>query len=455
MRYFYKNKDTDFYNPRLIDNPFIWLLGCLIVFVGCLIAICKGYTLNGLTQYVAIISGILFVGLLTWQLYQAKRHLGKIMHIFSYLLNYGLVAALDTSILNSKSAAAMTNLSYRVIPKIWLWYGGKAYHIKIQKLAGSYNTDLDHVAELVSSTLGDRYAVTSKSIDMSGSWYEITCSRVDENLRFVPKTVTDLKVKPHTIKLMNSLTIPLNKIPHVAVFGLTGSRKSTVLMAILAEVIGEADCYFLDGKAEFQPLKAFMPQDHFATDPEDVTKLLERLLTIGRKRSKLINGMVKKRGVMGLTACDIGLKPVYIFVDEFASIRARYDKPRELEKLMLQCLMTFRSFGMYVIYASQSPSTQVLSNQMRQQFGTYILLGTADSDTQRMAFGSVATTGTVPIGSGYYLEKTAETPTPQRFEVPDLYKNHLNTITVLKQLYEQGEKTNGKSLRRRKIQVKR
>lgn len=459
MRYFYKNKDTDFYNPRLIDNPFIWLLGCLIVFVGCLIAICKGYTLNGLTQYVAIISGILFVGLLTWQLYQAKRHLGKIMHIFSYLLNYGLVAALDTSILNSKSAAAMTNKGYRVLPKIGLWYekrsGALECHFKIEKLAGSYEEDLDHVAELVSSTMGDHYKVVSKAIDESDSWFEITCGLVDTDMRFVPKTIDDLKVKPHTIKLMNNLIIPLNRVPHVAVFGLTGSRKSTVLMAILAEVIGEADCYFLDGKAEFQPLKTFMPKDHFATDPEDVTALLQRLLTIGRKREKLINQQVKRRGVMGLTACDIGLKPVYIFVDEFASIKARFDKPKQLESLMLQCLMTFRSFGMYIIYASQSPSTQVLSNQMRQQFGTYILLATADTDTQRMAFGSVATTGTVPIGSGYYLEKTAKTPTPQLFQVPDLYKYQLNTITVLRKIYRKGRNIDGISIRRRRVQTKR
>ena len=183
MRYFYKNKDTDFYNPRLIDNPFIWLLGCLIVFVGCLIAICKGYTLNGLTQYVAIISGILFVGLLTYQLYQAKKHLGKISRLGSYLLNYDLVQALDTSILNSKSAAAMTNKSYRVLPKIWLWYekkknsGTLECHLKIQKLAGSYEEDLDHLAELVSSTMGDRFKVISKAIDESGSWFEITLNR--------------------------------------------------------------------------------------------------------------------------------------------------------------------------------------------------------------------------------------------------------------------------------------
>lgn len=459
MRYFYKNKDTDFYNPRLIDNPFIWLLGCLIVFVGCLIAICKGYTLNGLTQYVAIISGILFVGLLTWQLYQAKRHLGKIMHIFSYLLNYGLVAALDTSILNSKSAAAMTNKGYRVLPKIWLWYekrsGALECHFKIEKLAGSYEEDLDHVAELVSSTMGDHYKVVSKAIDESDSWFEITCGLVDTDMRFVPKTIADFKVNPHEIKLMNNLIISMDKLPHLALFGSTGSRKTTVLLTILAEVIGQADCFFINGKQEFDPLKTFYPADNFATEPQDVIEMLKHLLYLRKKREKTLNEVIKKRGVMGLTARDIGLKPVYVFIDEYASVKARFDKPKELEKLMLQALMTFRSSGIYILYSSQSPSTQVLSNQMRSQFSTYILLGTANADTQRMVFDQVATSGTVPVGSGFYLEKTAQMPTAQRFEVPDTHKYNLNTLEVLKEIYKKGRNTYGRSIRRKSIQIKR
>lgn len=459
MRYFYKSKNSDFYTASLIDNPFIWLVVTLLVFVGCLVAIFKGYTLGGFVQNVATFSGVLFIGLLTYQLYQAKRHLGKLSRLGSYLLNFDLVQALDTAILNSRSAAAMTNKSYRVLPKVWLWYekrsGVLECHLKIQKLAGSYESDLDHVAELVSSTMGDRFKVISKAIDESGSWFEITCGLVDVDVRFVPKTISDFTVKPHEIKLMKNLVIPMNELPHLAIFGQTGSRKTTVLLTILAEVIGEAPCYFIDGKGEFKPLKTFYPADHFATEPQDVIELLNHLLYIRKKREKILNEQVKKRGAMGLTARDIGLKPIYVFVDEYASVKARFDKPKELESLMLQALMTFRSFGIYILYSSQSPSTQVLSNQMRSQFSTYILLGTANGDTQRMVFDQVATTGTVPIGSGFYLKKTAQMPTPQRFEVPDTHKYNLNTLEVLKEIYKKGRNTYGRSIRRKSIQIKR
>lgn len=427
----------------------MWLVATLLIFIGCLVAILKGYILGNFVKNIATFSAILFVGLLTYQLYQAKKHLGKILRLGSYLINYDLVQALDTSILNSRSAVAMTNKSYEVLPKIWLWYeknsGALECHLKIQKLAGSYEEDLDHLAELVSSTMGERFKVISKAIDESGSWFEIICGLVDVDVRFVPKTISDFKVKPHEIKLMKSLVIPMDKLPHLAIFGQTGSRKTTVLLTILAEVIGEAPCYFIDEKGEFEPLKTFYPADHFATEPQDVIELLNHLLDIRKKREKILNEQVKKRGAMGLTARDIGLKPIYVFVDEYASVKARFDKPKELESLMLQALMTFRSFGIYILYSSQSPSTQVLSNQMRSQFSTYILLGTANGDTQRMVFDQVATTGTVPIGSGFYLKKTAQMPTPQRFEVPDTHKYHLNTLAVLKEIYTKGRKDYGRN----------
>ena len=36
MRYFYKSKNSDFYNASMIDNPLVWLLVILALFVGSL-----------------------------------------------------------------------------------------------------------------------------------------------------------------------------------------------------------------------------------------------------------------------------------------------------------------------------------------------------------------------------------------------------------------------------------
>ena len=100
--------------------------------------------------------------------------------------------------------------------------------------------------------------------------------------------------------------------------------------------------------------------------------------------------------------------------------------------------MQARAFSIIILYSSQSPSTEVLSNQARSQFGTYVLLGSANADTQRMALGEVISSGTIGRFSGYYKQETAEMETAQRFYVPDIYKYKLNRLDTFRNLYKKG-----------------
>ena len=113
---------------------------------------------------------------------------------------------------------------------------------------------------------------------------------------------------------------------------------------------------------------------------------------------------------------------------------------KHCEDLIKQLLMQSRSCAINVLYASQSPSTDVLSNQNRSQFGTYILLGSANGDVQRMVFDEVATIGSVGRFSGYYMQSTADMETPQKFYVPDIYKHGLNKLGIFETLYKKVEK---------------
>ena len=121
-----------------------------------------------------------------------------------------------------------------------------------------------------------------------------------------------------------------------------------------------------------------------------------------------------------------------------SSFSSSKDK-KHCEALMRQLLMQARSCSIIILYASQSPSTDVLSNQNRSQFGTYLLLGSANADVQRMAFGQVATTGNVGHFSGYYLKSTADMDEPQKFYVPDIFSYNLNQVEVFKEIYEKGK----------------
>lgn len=449
MRYFYKKKDSDFYSARLLESPAVWTWISLGTALVAFLLVSHGFP-EELVK-VGFIALTVFLCLISWYAYLYWRYLGRFKHWLSYWANISLVWSLQTSLLNAKNTGAIASHSYRVLPRIWVYKEDQKLFFKVQKIPGSFEEDLDHLAELVGSTLGDRFEVVGKSLDPSGTWFELVFGLVNEHLRFTPKTIAEIPQKPYTLKLMNGTSIDMTELPHLAIFGLTGSRKTSTLLAFIAEVLPTSEVYFLDGKNEFSVLSSFIPADHFASSEDKILNLLSKLIKIMKKRAEIVNKEVQKRGVMGLTAKKVGIKPIYLIVDEYASVKASFKKPKDLDSLMLQALMQFRAYGIYVLYASQSPNSTVLPVQMREQFGTYILLGTANDDTQRMAFGEVATTGTVPLGSGYYLTKTAEMPTPQRFEVPDFYKYGLNGIETLKKLYAEQKTPRRRSRRNSKF----
>lgn len=438
MRYFYKDKNSDFYSARLLESPAVWTWISLGTAVVAFFLASHGFPKE--LAKIGFIASIVFLGLASWHAFLYWRYLGSMKRILSYWGNLSLIWSLQTSLLNAKNTGAVASHSYRVLPRIWVYREEGKFFFKVQKVPGSFEEDLDHLTELVGSTLGDRWEVVGKSLDPSGVWFELVFGLVNQHLRFTPKSVGEIPQPAYNLKLMNGVSIDLTSLPHLAIFGLTGSRKTSTLLALIAEVLPTSEVYFLDGKGEFSVLSNFIPADHFARSEQEILNLLEQLIKLMKKRAKIVNEEVQKRGVMGLTAKQVGLKPIYLIVDEYASVKASFKKPKDLDALMLRMLMQFRAYGMYILYASQSPNSTVLPVQMREQFGTYILLGTANDDTQRMTFGEVATTGTVPIGSGFYLTKTAQMPTPQRFEVPDFYKHHLNGIDALKALYKMGHK---------------
>lgn len=438
MRYFYKKQDSDFYSARILESPAVWTWISLGTALGAFFLASHGFSAD--LVKIGLVALASFLGLASWHGYLYWRYLGSFKHWLSYWGNISLVWSLQTSLLNARTTGAVASHSYRVLPRIWVYREKEKLYFKIQKIPGSFEADLDNLAELVGSTLGDRWEVTGKSLDPSGVWFELVFGQVNKHLRFIPKTISEIPQPAYTLKLMNGTSIDMTELPHLAIFGLTGSRKTSTLLALIAELLPTSEVYFLDGKNEFSVLSSIIPADHFASSEESILNLLSKLIKIMKKRAEIVNQEVKKRGVMGLTAKKVGLKPIYLVVDEYASVKSSFKKPKELDALMLQALMQFRAYGIYVLYASQSPNSSVLPVQMREQFGTYILLGTANDDTQRMTFGEVATTGTVPLGSGFYLTKTAQMPTPQRFEVPDFYKHHLNGIDTLKALYKMGHK---------------
>ena len=442
MRYFYKNKNNDFYNPRLVDNPVFWMCSSLAVYVVSSVVYFhgfKGWAVCDLRN----LSFFMFLVLLIFELMEARKHLGNFKRVFSYLSCYFMYSgAITTALLNSKNKASLVNHSYRVLPKIWIYQEHKNLFIKVEKMPGTYEDDLSKLAELISSAVGENWRVTSKIAEDNESWFSFVLSRVDRDLLFVPKSLDDLRQKQYHVKLQNNLIIDFSKNHHLAIFGKTDSGKSTLIWSIILQTISNSDLYFEDFKNEYSILNNFYPKGRFATNTDQIIKLLEKLVQIMNERKKMVTKKAQKSGVIGLTGFDLGMKHIILVVDEWSSVLSSFatdsvgrKQKKHCEHLINQLLSQSRAYAMTMLYANQSPSTDVLSQKDRSQFGIYCLLGDSNQDTQRMVFDQVVSSGNVGRFSGYYLKESADMTNPERIYVPDVFRYSLNQTSVFKKLY--------------------
>ena len=117
--------------------------------------------------------------------------------------------------------------------------------------------------------------------------------------------------------------------------------------------------------------------------------MLDDLLCVVKERQKLIARLSQERQKIGLRSADIGLRPVVLVADEIGSVVAQMDtkEAKAFISKLVAIIQRARSVGVHCLFMTQDPSTDVLPQKIRQQFSTRILLGSANSDIQRMALG--------------------------------------------------------------------
>ncbi len=363
--------------------------------------------------------------------------------LFKYLSSLSLERRIRKAFLNTMTINLMKDVPRIEVPKIKVTFNNDKICIFIQRLAGM--NDIEKIQSNVNSAVVGRYksfAVIEAIQADDGTSFEFILEDLGSDKTFVPYSVEDLKQKPYFIKLQENLVLNLSKYPHIAVWGQTGSGKTTILMSIIAQCLSnETELYFIDGKTEFSSFSVFYPKGKIATDNQEVVSLLKHVSETIMKRQKQMASAVQKRKELGLTGFDIKLKPIVVVADEVGSIVASMNSKEKkgLVSNLLQIVQKGRSVSVFLVMASQSPATTVLPSDIRSQFSTRILLGSATGDTQRMAFDQVATDGGVEKFQGYYMTN-GKTVQPQKFFVPNLYKHDLASMQVFEELYKEGKR---------------
>lgn len=359
---------------------------------------------------------------------------------FRYCSACSIEHAVRRALLSTMTLNAQKESAEKIeVPAVKAVVGRSSISLYIAKLPGMH--DLDRLTEDINSSIRGKYkgyAVTTAIAEEDGTGYELTLEDVAKDRTFTPKTIDEIVQKPYCIKLQEGLVVSFAHYQNCGVYGQIGSGKSTVLLAITAEMLPSADLFYIDPKGEFEALSVFYPKDRIASTNSEILALLHRLVDLMKERQKKLEKAVEKQRRLGLTGFSIKLTPVVLIADELGSVVASLSakEKKEYLGLLTQLVQRGRAMSVFCVLASQSPATDVIPQGIRAQLSVKILLGSANADIQRMAFdGQVATAGGVPKFQGYYTV-SGLTVLPQKYFVPNFFKYKLQTLDTFEKLYK-------------------
>ena len=435
----YKKNAQNVYKPPLYAQFWTWWALVLVLAVLSLVV--------GLVVSIKIVQVVLWslVAILTiWRAYALTGSVIKAGTIGKYITEKKSEKAVTKSLLATMSVNRLQDTPHISVPSVRVGASLPSHiTVSVEKLAGMY--DVDKLTEDINSSFRGKlgsYAVTSAMITTDGLFYRFVLEDVATDKTWRPATMEDITAEKYAITLQDGLTVKLDERAHIAVWGKTGSKKTTVLFGMILQLFAMgADVRFIDGKDEFSAFSGFYPSEKIASDVEAVQSQLNDVLAIVSERQKIMSEETQKRQKIGLKASDVGLRPVALIADEIGSIVALMDS-KQTKKFVADLtaiIQRGRSVGVSVIASTQDPSTDTLPQKIRQQFATKILLGSANSDIQRMAFGEVATAGDVEDFRGYYT-CDGLTNQPMMYYVCDLYSHGFSDLAVFKKAYDIGLK---------------
>lgn len=438
----YKKNAQNVYKVPLYARFWTWwglVLGLAVLFLG----IGRFVRFEGV-QFAQFGLWSLVAFMTIWRAYSIAKQWIKAKTFDRFITQRQAEKAVTKSLLATMSVNRLQDTPFISVPSVAVCDSRPSHiSVDVEKLAGMY--EIEKMTEDINASFRGRlanYAVTSAMITTDGLVYKFLLEDVATDKTWRPATLEDVQAEKYILTLQDGLIVNLAERAHVAVWGKTGSKKTTILFGMVLQLFTMgADIRFIDGKDEFLIFRGFYPVDKIASDVESVLAQIEDVLGLVKHRQQIMAEESQKRQKMGLKASEVGLRPVALVADEIGSIVALMDTKQAKQFIngLMAIIQRGRSVGVSVIASTQDPSVDTLPQKIRQQFSTKILLGSANSDIQRMAFGEVATAGDVEDLRGFYT-CDGLTNQPMKFYVCDLRSHGFNKVGMFKKAYEIGLK---------------
>jgi DNA segregation ATPase FtsK/SpoIIIE, S-DNA-T family len=231
-----------------------------------------------------------------------------------------------------------------------------------------FSIDRGNVTIDVPKSVDDRYFVNAE--DLWSAW-----SRPDDAL------ATPLGED----RLGNSviLNFSSNNSPHLLIGGTTGSGKSEALNTILEGLIRhytpqELRLMLVDPKStELQHLaNAAHVEGDIGWDEEDACRMLEHAVNEMQRRYKILKGAGKRSlpDYNSSVEADARIPWWLVVLDEYADLTSDKDAKKAIEASLKRLAQKARAAGIHVVIATQKPSADVISTNLRSNLPSQLAL---------------------------------------------------------------------------------
>ena len=245
-------------------------------------------------------------------------------------------------------------------------------------------------------------------------------------------------ISKYAIQLDKSTSFNMRGSGGILVVGRSGSGKTNTTTYIMLKAISQMDCglYIIDAKrADMYGLRAFL--NHKEKVVASTTNQIARLL-------RLINENMNTRyenfqdGKWGQDFSEYGYRPYLLIIDEVSAMLAEAGKDKkEIVGSLRQIILRGRQAGIFTLISGQRIDATILDRDITLQLGTRIVMGQADSETNRMAFPMVDEIKSLPTlpnkpGYGLIYSDGQEISNPVPFISPNM--SNINVAKVITRL---------------------
>lgn len=219
-----------------------------------------------------------------------------------------------------------------------------------------------------------------KILPISGKWLICVCavSAADGIPSRIYWQESNLIRKDFVLNLgqsvMGTVTVNLQKIPHILLGGSTGSGKSVLLKCLIYQCwFKEAEILIADFKGGVDYGRFFKKNCTFVTEIDDLIEKLDDTVRELQRRKQLlaeealpnIDAFNSMNGAEQLRRIVIAFDEVAEVLDKTGLSKAQKDKVAAVEEKLATIARLGRAFGIHLILSTQRPDATILSGQIR------------------------------------------------------------------------------------------